>query len=156
MSSKIDFYDGRGRIARWLGSLQWDCQPEQLLAHPTGRRVLTATDPITFTDAVTTLLDEWHSIAYYPANGWPWPWPDSHLTDWICAFDHGWVWLAMGTGCRWHRLDPEQPTVPDYEQLTTHEIGPAPPLGLPTMRRTSQTIATPNPTTNGQIGGRPS
>jgi hypothetical protein len=71
MSSKIDFYDGRGSTAKWLGSLQDDCTPEQLLTYSAGHRALTATDPITFTDAVTTLLDEWPSIAYHPERGWP-------------------------------------------------------------------------------------
>lgn len=138
MSSKIDFYDGRGSTAKWLGSLQDDCTPEQLLTYPAGHRALTATDPITFTDAVTTLIEHWPSMAYHPENGWPWPWPDSHLTDWICAFDHGRVWLAIGIGCRWQHLDPHHLTLPDPDELTTHDIGPAPPLGLPIMRPTTE------------------
>lgn len=30
--------------------------------------------------------------AFHPADGWPWSWPDSAMTDWVYAFDDGHVW----------------------------------------------------------------
>jgi len=81
--------------AVWVGSLQRDADP----ALPLGRLVLGATDPITFADAVTDLLDGWEDEArrfgHHPADGWPWPWPDSTSgTDWVYAFDAGRVWIT--------------------------------------------------------------
>jgi hypothetical protein len=44
MSAKTDFYLGRGPDAEWIGSLQWDCHPHNLLRVPPGHRALTAPD----------------------------------------------------------------------------------------------------------------
>ncbi|WP_238412895.1 hypothetical protein [Saccharothrix deserti] len=41
MSTKTDFYVGRGHDAEWLGSLQWNCDPDNLLRVPPGRLALT-------------------------------------------------------------------------------------------------------------------
>ncbi|WP_246128154.1 hypothetical protein [Amycolatopsis rhizosphaerae] len=65
--------------------------------------LLNATDPFTYADAVTDLLEVWtdegHGRAYHPRDGWPWLWPDSHNTDWVFTFTHGRV--RMMTGQAW-------------------------------------------------------
>ncbi len=114
MTTHADFYDGRGPQAVWLGSLQGDADPATVFATPPGRLALTATDPITYADAVTDLLDVWADEdlghGYHPADGWPWPWPESGHTDWIYAFDHGRVWIT--TGHPTTRPRPPNPTAP--------------------------------------------
>jgi hypothetical protein len=59
VTTKADFYDGRGPAAVWLGSLQGDADPETVRTVACGRLVLDATDPFTYADAVTDLLDVW-------------------------------------------------------------------------------------------------
>lgn len=75
MTTKADFYDGRGPSAVWLGSLQGDADPETVRTVACGRLVLDATDPFTFADAVTDLLDVWVEEdlgnGYHPRDGWP-------------------------------------------------------------------------------------
>jgi hypothetical protein len=111
VTTKADFYDGRGPSAVWLGSLQGDADPETVRTVACGRLVLDATDPFTFADAVTDLLDVWvddnHGHGYHPHDGWPWP--DSHDTDWVFTFVHGRVWIT--TGRAWL---PARPPVASY------------------------------------------
>ena len=120
MTTKADFYDGRGPTAVWLGSLQGDADPETVRTVACGRLVLDATDPFTYADAVTDLLDVWGDEelghGYHPRAGWPWPWPGSHDTDWVFTFDHGRVWVT--TGSAWQ---PARPPVPSYNGNETHE-----------------------------------
>jgi hypothetical protein len=100
MTTTADFYDGRGPHAIWLGSLQGDAHPVTVRALGCGRLLLAATDPLTYANAVTDLLEVWvdedlgHS--YHPREGWPWLRPDSRETDWVFAFVHGRVWITTG------------------------------------------------------------
>lgn len=100
MTTKADFYDGRGSRAVWLGSLQGDASPDVVRAVACGRLLLEATDPLTYADAVADLLDVWtddgHGHGYPPEGGWPWLWPDSRHTDWVVTFDLGRVWITTG------------------------------------------------------------
>ncbi len=77
MSTKTDFYLGRGHDAEWLGSLQWECEPENLLHVTPGRFALTATDELTYRAAVADLFItnevEKLGAAYLRRTGWPWP-----------------------------------------------------------------------------------
>lgn len=71
MSTKTDFYLGRGHDAEWLGSLQWECEPENLLRVPPGRLALTATDELTYRAAVADLFIVWETEELgmaYPAE----------------------------------------------------------------------------------------
>lgn len=148
MSTKMDFYLGRGRTARWLGSIEGDARPSVLLTTGPGRRALTATNVAAFVDAVTDVIVHWptdsHSRSFPPDGGWPWSWPTSHLTDWITAFDPSprAVFVTVGGGIRWHRMNPDHPQAP----APNHSLGlvdilaslrdpTAPPaLPMPTMR----------------------
>lgn len=124
MSTKTDFYLGRGHDAEWLGSLQWECEPENLLRVPPGRLALTATDEITYRAAVADLFIVWETedlgTAYPRRTGWPWPWATSHVSSWIVAFDPAapGVFLTVGGGVRWEPLDPRNPREP------AEDIGP--------------------------------
>jgi hypothetical protein len=141
MSTKTDFYLGRGHDAEWLGSLQWECEPENLLRVPPGRLALTATDEPTYRAAVADLFIVWETeelgTAYPRRTGWPWPWATSHVSSWIVAFDPAaapGVFLTVGGGVRWEPLDPRNPREP------AEDIGPPdiyawlrdPATGLPT------------------------
>lgn len=106
MTTKADFYDGHGRHAVWLGSLQCGADPVTLRTVACGRLVLGATDPITYADAVTDLLDVWADEdlghGYHPRDGWPWRWPDSRHTDWVFTFAHGQVQITTGESWAHH------------------------------------------------------
>lgn len=52
MSSYTDFYFGRDESAEWIGSLRGECYPDNFLAAPPLRVLLTATDEDTFHAAV--------------------------------------------------------------------------------------------------------
>jgi hypothetical protein len=95
-----DFYTGRGWHAVWLGSLQGDADPETVRGVACGQFLLDASDPVTYADAVTDLLDVWANEslghAYHPRDGWPGLWPDSRETDWVFTFVHGRVWITTG------------------------------------------------------------
>lgn len=106
MTTTADFYDGRGPHAVWLGSLQGDADPATVRGVACGRLLLDATDPLTYAEAVTDLLDVWadedHGHGCHQRNGWPWLWPDSRDTDWVFTFAHGRVWIT--TGRAWLRV----------------------------------------------------
>lgn len=148
MSTNMDFYLGRGLAARWLGSIEGDGRPSVLLTLEPGRRALTATTVAAFVDAVTDVMVQWptdsHSRSFPPDGGWPWSWPTSHLTDWIIAFDPNprAVFVTVGGGIRWHRLNPHRPQPPALNHLLgpvdilawLHDPTAPPALPMPTMR----------------------
>ncbi|WP_196776949.1 hypothetical protein [Haloechinothrix halophila] len=117
MSTRTDFYNHD----RWLGSLATDADPRHLPTVPPGRLALTATDPFTFADAVTDLLDVWddeqRGTAHHPRDGWPWPWPDSTASDWIIRFHHGRVEITAGNYTHWHGDDPPGTTPAEPERV---------------------------------------
>ena len=99
MGTRADFYIGRGKDAKWLGSIAWDGMPEHIPVE-----ILTAKTKAAFTRRLKVLKerDDWTS----PSMGWPWPWDDSHTTDYSYAFDGDKVW-ASNYGYKW--FDPLLP-----------------------------------------------
>lgn len=75
-----------------------DTDPEPVRTVACGRLLLDATDPLTYADAVTDLLDVWadEGNGHHPRDGWPWSWPDSRETDRVFTFAHGQVWITTG------------------------------------------------------------
>ncbi|WP_020663107.1 hypothetical protein [Amycolatopsis benzoatilytica] len=130
MSSYTDFYLGRGEHAEWIGSLRGECCPDNFLAVPPLRLALTATDEDTVRAAVADALVVWEDErlgqGYRPELGWPWPWYSSHSSSWIIAFDPEAqaVFVTVGGGVRWHRIDPADPRFPEGDD----------PLGPPDIR----------------------
>jgi hypothetical protein len=87
MGTRADFYVGRGEKAEWLGSVAWDGHPENF------RAILKAKTETAFRKAVAKELKQ-RDDATLPADGWPWPWKDSHLTDYAYAFEGGATYLT--------------------------------------------------------------
>lgn len=104
MTTTADFYDGRGRHAVWLGSIQGNADPDRVRTVACGRLLLDATDPVTYADAVANLLDVWtddqHTHGHRPRHRRPSSLPDSHTTSWVYVFDHGQVWITTGRAWR--------------------------------------------------------
>ncbi|QWF81031.1 hypothetical protein [Amycolatopsis sp. CA-230715] len=119
MSSNTDFYLGRGEHADWIGSLRGESYPDNFLAVPPLRLALTATGEDTFRAAVADTLVVWEDErlgqGYRPELGWPWPWYSSHNSSWIITFDSEAeaVFVTVGGGVRWHRIDPHDPRFPE-------------------------------------------
>lgn len=92
MGTRADFYVGRGESAEWLGSVAFDGYPDRRLPE------LECADEAGYRAAVAKILEADH--ATHPSDGWPWPWLDSHTTDYAYAFDGGDVWTS-NFGYRW-------------------------------------------------------
>jgi|ERR1035437_23266 hypothetical protein len=100
MGTRSDYYVGTGPEAVWLGSLAWDGYPDGV--EPS---VLNATTEDEYREA----LAGWflaREDATLPAEGWPWPWDDSGITDYAYTFDGGSVKAAVN-GVGW--FDPKLP-----------------------------------------------
>lgn len=88
MGTRADFYVGRGPEAEWLGSIGYDGYPGGI-----GKEVLESTSEEGFRAAVAKFFAECDHHTE-PSQGWPWPWNDSHLTDYSYAFDGNEVWCS--------------------------------------------------------------
>jgi hypothetical protein len=102
------FFDGAGPTARFLGSLGDRVDPLAILAVPSGRRALTATDPISY--AVADLLDLWVDDQPDTTAG-----TDEALAEkltWIYAFHGGrtQITIALGDLPGVHDADASPPT----------------------------------------------
>lgn len=86
MGTRADFYIGRGKEAKWLGSIAWDGYPDGIDAE-----LLKAKSAAQFKRRTTRFLKS-RKDATFPENGWPWPWDDSNTTDYAYCFDAGRVW----------------------------------------------------------------
>lgn len=94
MGTRADFYVGRGETAEWLGSIAFDGYDDG----PAGELLLSATSEADFRQKVEQLSRRDDFTA--PRDGWPWPWEDSHTTDYAYAWD-GQTWAScFGRGWR--------------------------------------------------------
>ena len=92
MSTRCDFYSGRGKTAQYLGSIGHDAFVEDLSDYFTG-----VTTREQFEGSLAKVFKVYGEI---PASkGWPWPWNDSSITDTVITFDDGQVWAAHHDGC---------------------------------------------------------
>ena len=109
MGTRADFYIGRGEQAEWLGSIAWDGYPDGI-----ADAVIHAQDEQDYRNFVQFFL-EGRSDRSLPADGWPWPWEDSHTTDYAYTFAGGGVW-----GCnagKWWDAAQEEPEGEEWEAL---------------------------------------
>lgn len=110
MGTRADFYIGRGLRAEWIGSIAWDGYPNN---EDLGD-VIRARSEAKFRRSVKAL--ETRNDFTSPSQGWPWPWENSHLTDYAYAYEegveHGEVW-ATCFGYDW--FDPLRPQ-PEWEE----------------------------------------
>ncbi len=110
MGTRADFYIGIGPDAEWMGSLAFDgyriddAKKTDDVNDPDGtacwaiKSAATADD---FRSAVAKLLS-FNSDATSPEQGWPWPWADSHTTDYAYAFvDGACKAFPWGKGADW-------------------------------------------------------
>ena len=83
MGTRADFYVGIGENAEWLGSVGYDGYPDGI-----DKSIFRYKTEKTYRKNVRKFLEsEDHGTV--PENGWPWPWQDSHLTDYSYAFVDG-------------------------------------------------------------------
>lgn len=102
MGTRADFYVGRGKQAEWLGSIAWDGHPESV-----AEGVRAAKTEADYRAGVSAFLAG-RDDATLPEQGWPWPWDDSHTTDYAYAFDSGAVWGSC-FGYAWFAADLPEP-----------------------------------------------
>jgi hypothetical protein len=131
MGTRADFYIGRGKDARWLGSVAWDGYADAILD---GHGLGSAKTEDEFTALVEKRLAH-RDDGTRPEMGWPWPWENSHTTDYSYAFDDGQVFTAC-FGYEWltvaEALDPDRERAvesktcvfPDMSALKNVTYGP--------------------------------
>lgn len=108
MGTRADFYVGIGENAEWIGSTSYDGDPRGWGTHP-----LRARTEAEFRAAVEQMLSDDRAVVTRPSEGWPWPWEDSHTTDWAYAWDPERGLAAMSKGKRWT-------TLAEYEADSDH------------------------------------
>lgn len=121
MGTRADFYVGRGESAEWLGSVAMDGYPSGI-----PKAVKDAVSEADYRSAVAAFLAE-TDHATTPDLGWPWPWENSHTTDYAYAFDgamygscFGHAWFPVNEEPEEHG-DSKPTTFPDMSarQATT-------------------------------------
>lgn len=115
MGTRADFYVGKGESAEWIGSIAWDGYPAGI-----SNAVLKATGEEEFRSAVDAFFKHDRDDVTLPADGWPWPWSDSHTTDYAYCFDGG----AVHTFCFGREVLPDQPE--DDDDTSSHPKAPFP------------------------------
>lgn len=116
MGTRADFYVGRGKSAKWVGSIAFDGYPDGITPYsektenwlgytqhlsdewPTNEHLF---DSITEEQFLSRLkrFFQYRDDVTLPEEGWPWPWDDSNTTDYSYAFDEGKVWgTCFGRG----------------------------------------------------------
>jgi hypothetical protein len=103
MGTRADFYIGRGESAEWVGSVAWDGQPSGM-----PEPLLTATTKGDFLAAVAGMADTRDDFTIPSVHGWPWPWKDSHLTDYSYAFDGDAVYVT-DSYTEWRKASEDEP-----------------------------------------------
>jgi hypothetical protein len=117
MGTRADFYVGTGPDAEWLGSLAFDgYRIDEIKAGDANKsadnmacwQIKSATTDEGFREAVAALLKV-NDDATLPAQVWPWPWNDSHTTDYAYAFaDGGTKTFPWGEGAEWPDMSKRQ------------------------------------------------
>lgn len=115
MGTRADFYIGRGKTSKWLGSIAWDGYPDGIMLtgkkiqyghehseFPKGEHLFDSVTEDQFTSRLSKFFEGRDDVTL-PEQGWPWPWENGNTTDYSYAFDdgkvfgtcfgHGW-WLA--------------------------------------------------------------
>lgn len=91
MGTRADFYvllpahDDQPAEWEWLGSVGWDGMEWAEEEHCPLRRATTHAE---YRQAVKDTLKD-RDDATLPADGWPWPWDTSRLTDYVYFFANG-------------------------------------------------------------------
>ena len=127
MGVRADFYIGRGKNAKWLGSIAWAGCPRKE-NYPAGidESLFKPRPEAEWQDLVEDLL-RGRKDATLPHMGWPWPWEDSHTSDYAYAIENGTVY-ATHFGEYWYdplsgKRDATAVTFPDMSaiQKVTHD-----------------------------------
>lgn len=85
MGTRADFYIRRGRVLRqvdWIGAIAWDGYPEGV-----PNKILEAETEEDFLKAVQDMKKDRDDFVDPEKDGWPWPWENSYLTDYVYVFN---------------------------------------------------------------------
>lgn len=117
MGTRADFYIGTGPAAEWLGSIAFDGHRVDEMTEAASFRnmdsmecwaIKSAKSDDAFRGAVVRLL-ALNDDATTPDQGWPWPWLDSHTTDYAYAFVAGECkTFIFGNGAEWPNMKDRQ------------------------------------------------
>lgn len=90
MGTKADFYIGKGKKAKWLGSINFDGYSKGI-----PKTILKSTNKGQFRARVLKFLQGLERGNFRLAkDGWPYPWRSSHDTDYTYIFVDGKVWAS--------------------------------------------------------------
>jgi hypothetical protein len=102
MGTRADFYIGRGAKAEWLGSVAWDGYPDGF-----EKTLFQQRTPKAWRRAVQIMLAG-RDDATTPDKGWPWPWEDSHTTDYAYAYEKGKIYASCYGSAWFNPLRPPE------------------------------------------------
>lgn len=106
MGTRADFYIGKGKNAKWLGSIAYDGFPDDIPCE-----ILESKSRKEYSQKVLEFIQSLDH-GTLPVDGWPWPWEDSRTTDYTYAFNKGKVY-ASAYGHPWFDATKEQPKFED-------------------------------------------
>ena len=109
MGTRADFYVGKGENAEWIGSIAWDGYPKEI-----PEEILKAKSEEEYRKNVEAFLEK-RDDGTLPAQGWPWPWEDSGMTEYAYAFDNGEVYLCS-FGTKWFLPSEEKELESDVKE----------------------------------------
>lgn len=131
MGTRADFYIGRGKAAKWIGSCAYDGH-EDTMKH---LGIVGAESRKDFVAAVEKRIAKEDGTR--PDDGWPWPWDDGHLTDRSYAWDNGKVWLSAW-GRKWLTWEQYLAREAEAKRLwdeEEREIAELPKVPFPNMKK---------------------
>lgn len=129
MGTRADFYIGRGPESKWIGSIAWDGYPDGMPPE-----LFECTTESDFLSVLAGFLER-EDATIPDAHNWPWPWEDSHITDYTYAFDDARVWIS-NSGYAWKTL--EEYTKEAEKQNAAYERSPEEGNKLYESRRASR------------------
>lgn len=115
MGTRADFYVGRGKTKKWIGSIAFD-------GYRITEALMRCKSEKDFRRLVAWQLSK-RDDATLPEQGWPWPWDDSSTTDYAYAFFGGRV-RASCFGGRWYDPMKESPRQTDDKPAAFPKFDP--------------------------------
>lgn len=120
MGTRADFYVGAGPAAEWIGSIAYDGHPSWQGKPAAWMRFRSERGFRRYVNTVLAKRDDFTC----PADGWPWPWQDSKLTDYAYGFVKGRVRVLIADNQGWKAKKGLVVEFPDMTKLQRVTFGP--------------------------------
>lgn len=86
MGTRADFYIAEGEHLNWVASQTHDGYLVDEAKYPNTKAVKEASSVEEFMEALGELAKDINKVWIWSDEGWPWPWENSHKTDYVYIF----------------------------------------------------------------------